>query len=274
MKKFLLPLVLGGVLISCSRDNDNPVAETPILPTKIAWGDNYVDAEFNFSYNGDKLKESNLEIHYGNNRVTNEKITYHYTGDKITSLEYDNDGYFSYYGKGIITFEYNTNGTLKSAKTKGVTYSYDNNHQRISKPFESTRNYVYNADGSISINNNKYIIANGNLMEYRDNDRKETFKHTFDDKNNPFKNVKGIQEIATELYTTFVSAGFEHSFENYKTFNNNMTSSIQYYDNSGVSDRKTYTYEYNSKGYPVKATENIVNSQATINFVKTFTYNK
>lgn len=240
MKRILLPLVLGGFIItSCSRDNDNPITEleTPILPTKISWEmpEEKYKSEITFTYDMDKIKESKLITYNKDRIIDNETLKYHYTGDKITSIE---------------------------------RYS---NPLNIGE-YKQTYNFEYNADGSLKRSpSSTYTIKNGNLISFKDHNNVTT--HTFDDKNSPFKNVKGLLEIGPELYTTFTTASFEHSFPYYKAFNNNILTFVEV-DTNGGKTEQTFTYQYNSKGYPIKAIENHVNSQSTVNFVKTFTYNK
>lgn len=262
MKRFLLSLMATGLaFVSCSRNNDDtPIVETveiPILPTKIEWkstpnGDSY-RAVMDFTYDGNKIKESVIKINYASGtQIVNQQMKYHYTGDKITSVDYYTDWDFDgNYDKEVLTFDYNDDGTVKRSSTNSK--------------------FVYNN------------IKNGNLLGYTEFDDRSSllreYIHTYDDKNGPFKNVKGLQEIAPELYANFISAGFEHQFNYFMAFNNNMTSTTEtsYYLSSGkVSAKKTYTYEYNSRGYPISAVEKHeeMDYNIPIEFITTFTYNR
>ena len=80
MKKIFFTALVGAMMISCSRDNDDTGSvtnDTSILPTKFTHSrTSGEDIVYTFSYNGNKL----VKVAHGNN---NEIFTY--TGDLITS---------------------------------------------------------------------------------------------------------------------------------------------------------------------------------------------
>ena len=86
MRKLLFSALMGAMIISCNRDNDdsNPTPQTPtiddpsILPTKFTYfipGDN--EEVITFSYDGNKLVKLTQN---------NEDVIFTYTGDLITSV--------------------------------------------------------------------------------------------------------------------------------------------------------------------------------------------
>ena len=110
MKKLLFSALVGAMIISCSRDNDNTNPTTPqipatsqtvILPTKLTSSKTgKADEVSTFSYNGNKL----VKVARGNN---NEIFTY--TGDLITSMNNPNESSY--------VFNYDSNGNLISEKS-------------------------------------------------------------------------------------------------------------------------------------------------------------
>jgi len=102
MKKLLFSALMGAMIISCNRDNDNvspaPTIDDPsILPTKFTYfrfGDD--EEVITFSYDGNKLVKLTQN---------NKDVIYTYTGDLITSVRSED-----YY----IKFGYDANGNLIS----------------------------------------------------------------------------------------------------------------------------------------------------------------
>ena len=86
MKKLLFSALMGAMIISCNRDNDNvspaPTIDDPsILPTKFTYfipGDD--EEVITFSYDENKLVKLTQN---------NEDIIFTYTGDLITSVRSD-----------------------------------------------------------------------------------------------------------------------------------------------------------------------------------------
>ena len=102
MKKLLFSALMGAMMISCNRDNDNvspaPTIDDPsILPTKFTYfipGDD--EEVITFSYDENKLVKLTQN---------NEDVIFTYTGDLITSVRSD-DKY--------LEFGYDANGNLIS----------------------------------------------------------------------------------------------------------------------------------------------------------------
>ena len=106
MKKFLFSALVGAMIISCSRDNDNTnpttpqtpaISQTVILPTKLTSSKTgKADEVITFSYDENKLVKLTQN---------NKDVIFTYTGDLITSIRSD-DKY--------LVFGYDTNGNLIS----------------------------------------------------------------------------------------------------------------------------------------------------------------
>ena len=89
MKKLLFSALVGAMIISCSRDNDNTNPTTPqtpatnetgILPVKYSYYDrsNQLSAEITFIYNGTKL----TKLIHNDGDVSNVS----YNGNLITAI--------------------------------------------------------------------------------------------------------------------------------------------------------------------------------------------
>lgn len=255
MKKLILPFVLGAMMVSCSRDNDdagltpnpnNPTtpAETPVLLTKVVNTEENGDVEtLNYEYNGDKLARI-----YGSyeNGVSPYEAIYTYRGDLITSIkEKEGDGETS-----ETTLDYDDQKRLKQV----VKTSKETTHIET-----ITRYYTHNADGTVvvrEIEKTEYInvplpnteteliitytVRNGLItkVENTEGGYTSTDVYTYDDKNAPFKNVRGIKEAMFEFFGEGAISVLPH----------NMISSEE------GQDTFTYTYVYNDKNYPKKAT--------------------
>ena len=143
MKKLLFSALMGAMIISCSRDNDNTnpttpqtpaISQTVILPTKLTYSQTgRADKVITFSYDGNKLMKV---IH------DNKDVIYTYTGDLITSMNNPNESSY--------VFNYDSNGNLISEKTKfydgtiktsenDITYTINGSTvtaQKISKDYD------------------------------------------------------------------------------------------------------------------------------------------
>ena len=124
MKKLLFSALVGAMIISCSRDNDNTNPTTPqtpatnetgILPTKLTSSQTgEADKVTTFSYNGNKLMKVTRD---------NKDQTYTYTGDLITSIN-NPDG-------SSHVFNYDSNGNLISEKGESYNGSIKFNENNI-----------------------------------------------------------------------------------------------------------------------------------------------
>ena len=215
MKKFFFTALVGAMMISCSRDNDDTGSvtnDTSILPTKIISSYKYrEDIETTYTYNGNKLvKESSK---YGND------IFYTYTGDLITSK----------YGKGWSrTFTYDSNGNLISEKlmrgknsVDDITYTINGSTvtaQRIYKAYNNFDGMLYSTITSnitYTLDEKKRPIKKVEVYESKDLVRNITDKgtdtYTFQYPNHHgfSENIKGMDKLS---YSSF-AIGFKSSFD-------------------------------------------------------------
>jgi hypothetical protein len=187
------------------------------------------------------------------------KITTNFTydGNKLVSIV-DNSGdgntYYTYTNDLIIKEVYKLpDGTVEQINT----YEYDTNKRLVvfvrSEPIDElgTKHvYIYNADGTISIKDyigddksqtvfngeGKITFTNGEITSIT-TDYSPDKAYTYDDKNNPMKNVIGLDKIAFEDSD---ASGIFH----------NIVSEKDTESNEVVG---TYVFTYNSDNYPVKS---------------------
>ena len=165
MKKIFFTALVGAMMISCSRDNDDTGSvtnDTSILPTKITYSETYLKeaAVYTLSYNGNKL----VKITDGRH---DEIFTY--TGDLITSINYTDKKFF--------VFNYDSNGNLISEKY--VNYNTD-------KIKTSEYNITYAINGSTVTAQSvaKYYSQSDEVLSITSN-----ITYTLDEKKRPIKKV-------------------------------------------------------------------------------------
>lgn len=272
MKKLILPFVLGAMLVSCSRDNDdvattpnpeNPTTatETPVLLTKLVNVEENGDVEItNFEYDGDKLTK--IYGGYTGGGWSHESVIT-YTGDLITSIKgktSNNEGEET-------IFDYDEQNRLKTV-TETIKGS--------SAIYTATRYYTHNADGTVVVREVEkrdyinaslsdtetektmtYTVVNGLItkVEHNENGSISTGIYTYDDKNAPLKNIRGIKEAIFEFFGEGAISFLPHNMTSFK-------------EGSGTD---TYEYKYNDENYPVKATA--TNPQGNVETYEYF-YNK
>ena len=266
MKKIIILSSLAFVGLSCSS-NDNEdyteIVETPTILTKVI-----VDGDvYNIKYEGNKILEDTS--------ADNEhKFVYTYTGNVITQVKdyykgsltittdftYDND-------KLINVKEVGTTSGSNTPNVRTLTFSYPNS---TTINCTKIRNYTFAGNPQVDKSEISYTVNNGEVTS-----SKEIYYHnnvlagniveayTYDDKNNPYKNILGFDKIA--LYNTWI-------------FNDNLSSkrnliavsSTNTPVNSTASSYKlSFTNSYNDKGYPtqVKQMQDGTTSSRTTNFV-------
>ncbi|WP_313580135.1 hypothetical protein [Chishuiella sp.] len=262
MKKILLFTFIAGTLFSCSNDdnsgetNNTTEIENSILPVKTIYttpkGD--YSSILTISYDGNKINEINIT--YSGIENYSEKSIYQYTGDLITKItNYDKDGdesmvreYTYLNGKvsTLVTTEWGDKKLIATSKFEWI----DDNHLK-----ETTTN---DYDNSIYID--EYFYENGNLVKTIYNNSNEIIM-TYDDKENPFKNVTGLQLV---------------SFDDLEVFSKNNPIKKESKYSSKSSDITLYTYEYKDNNYPSKVTEVYTSASGNNNEKETteYFYNK
>lgn len=216
----------------------------------------------------------------------NQRMDYFYNGSKLDHMDWswvdlngtliENNFIYTYNGNLITKTEGFNNNTLMMR----VTYTY-NNSQQIIETNQFTRDeqansiyhshkslFTYNPDGTVteqyyegSFNNPvqyviryTYTIADGeirNIVEANPNGYiNKTKVFSYDNKNNPFKNVTGFNLLL---------GGFMGG-RNY----NVIQETVNY--SAGSSNTKTYTYSYNSDNYPVSISSSFGSQSQTITY--------
>lgn len=186
------------------------------------------------------------------------KITTNFTydGNKIISWVDDSgevNMYYTYTGDLItkIVFKY-PNGTIDQVNT----YGYDSNNRLVtfvrSEPNwgDTKESYVYNTDGTVSIYYGDYkpqsgvspngtiTFANGEVFSIKTSTTNKQF--AYDDKNNPAKNILGMNRIP--FGDSEALGGILHNQVSEKDVTNNKITA-------------TSVYTYNSAGYPIKSVD-------------------
>ncbi|OIQ21121.1 MAG: hypothetical protein BM557_05045 [Flavobacterium sp. MedPE-SWcel] len=247
-------------MTSCSDDDStttDPV-NNDVFVTKVVDNEAGEILTFNYTYEGNKIIKNTFNdgsyedySYNSDNKVTgisyyneggtlSEQTNFLYTSGQLTSIvSLDQD-----IGIGAKkTFTHNTDGTIDYEE-----YTGDLNTQT-----------VLQATGVIT-------ITNGNLTEDVSYDggvvseaTTETWTYTFDNKNNPFKNIASFNEIML----------YENEETGYVNTNNVTSLSIDY---GTETDNYTVVNTYNSQDYPTVSVETDDNDITSID-TKTYTYN-
>ena len=255
MKKIILLFSVTWTIFlsSCSGSDDENTSTTDILLKKTIEtyesGGNMITYTRDFTYNGNKLV--NVVGIEGNDR---EEERYTYTGDLITKME-------SLTGSVVEDteiYEYNANNQLIKVTATEAGYP---------SVFRSV--YVYNANGTVSVTNytgtatdqgqqtstSTISFINGDVsrVERTSTGSASTRIYRYDDKNNPFKNITGLNKI---IFALGDEPGIVHNMverinEEQSFPQNNSTTTIQ--------------YTYNSDNYPVTSSESRLRNGTTTN---------
>ncbi|RMZ60982.1 hypothetical protein D1632_03155 [Chryseobacterium nematophagum] len=251
MKKFIIAFIALAITSSCNSSNDDistpsqPVVNTtPILPTTVS--DNLSGTLYNYKYSyydGNKIKEIVQD-----NGV---KYTYTYSGNNIIKEQTT----FSGQSKLIKEFSYASSGMITSVKvtsnltspTTAIVYTkdiqiLDNKHIKYDEYSPISGNVVSSVEA--------YFDNNGNLIKKVDGGIE--INSTFDTKSNPFNNIMGykILNMVEDSIGGLIGEGMAGS-------NNILT-----------MNSATYTYIYNSNGYPTRMTS------SSTGRITSYTYNK
>ena len=270
MKKILFSALVGAMIISCSRDNDNSNPTTPqtpatnetvILPTKLTYSQTgKADEVITFSYNGNKLMKVTHD---------NKDVIYTYTGDLITSIN-NPDGsshVFNYDSNGnlISEKEESYSGTIKVLE-ENTTYTINGSTvtaQKISKNYDdiagtlssiSTSTITYTLDAKKrpikSVEVSEERDSTGNLIEKTNNN---TTTYQYANHHSLIENIVGFDKLT---YSYFLSNNedFPHNIVSYMKEDINRT----YYHFGGSPHNESYInevkveYSVNANNYPIK----------------------
>ena len=266
MKKLLFSALMGAMIISCNRDNDNvspaPTTDDPsILPTKFTYfipGDD--EEVITFSYDENKLVKLTQN---------NEDIIFTYTGDLITSVRSD-DKY--------LEFGYDANGNLISeyeelynhgAKINEKNTTYTINGSTITAE-QTAKNYGSSGLWLVhtSVSTNTYTLdaqkkpikmveayeetdTSGNIRR-KDNN---AFTYQYANHHSFLKKIKGLDK----LYYSSLKIGEEKIISMvfpYSYIKGEVN--VTFYHSDGSTSNENYTYEtkaeytLNTNNYPTK----------------------
>ena len=299
MKKILFSALVGAMMISCSRDNDNTnpttpqapaISQTGILPTKLTSSKTgKADEVSTLIYNGNKLVKATHD--------NNKDQTYTYTGDLITSMN-NPDG-------GSYVFNYDSNGNLISEKgefydgtikvlEENTTYTINGSTvtaQKISKnysPLDGTYSSTTTSIITYTLDTKKRPIkivevseerdSTGNLIEKTNNN---TTTYQYANHHSLIENIKGMDKLN---YSSFAIGGEDSDNIFFPVSYIKQEINRSFYHSGSLSHNNNYTREYtveytlNTNNYPTKiqfktkdpATGQYKNS----NYYRTIEYNK
>lgn len=259
MKKLLCLLGVGLALISCTNDFDSscykkddkdPIKNDTVSPVKPDTIPVVVEPILlkKLTHTYENGNTPTIESLYDGTKIVSDKdasnLTYYtYAGDVITKIEKADLS-----GNVYITKQYSyANGKLD--------YVLNNEFGIYSKI-----KYHYNDDGSIfyekltsdSAGNDlaktpitgRLTFANGNLVknQFYNGATETVTTYEYDSKNNPRLNIKGFDYLLDMPGVYAV---------------NNVVKSVFKSNVDSLVETKTYSYEYDAKGYPVKSTQTL-----------------
>ena len=192
MKKLLFSALMGAMIISCNRDNDNvspapTIDDTSILPTKFTYfmpGDD--EEVITFSYNGNKLVKLTQN---------NKDVIFTYTGDLITSVRSD-DKY--------LEFSYDANGNLM--------HEYEELYNQGVKTNEKSTTYIINGSTITAEQTSENYDSSGRWLNYT---TVSTITYTLDAQKRPIKEV----EVSEKKYATGNIAQKDNNISTYEYAN-------------------------------------------------------
>ena len=271
MKKILFSALVGAMIISCSRDNDNTnpttpqtpaISQTVILPTKLTYSQTgKADEVITFSYNGNKLVKLTQN---------NKDVIYTYTGDLITSINNANEGYyvFNYDSNGnlISEKEESYNGTVKVLE-ENTTYTINGSTvtaQKISKNYDdiagtlssiSTSTITYTLDAKkrpikgVEVSEEKDTAGN---VTQKDNN---TFTYQYANHHSFSENIKGMDKLTYSSFEIGEKDRESILFSSISYTKKEINETIYrfggpYYINSTIESKVEYTL--NTNNYPTK----------------------
>ena len=272
MKKLLFSALVGAMMISCSRDNDNTnpttpqtpaISQTVILPTKLTYSKTgKADNVTTFSYNRNKLIKATYD---------NKDVIYTYTGDLITSMNNPNESYY--------VFNYDSNGNLISEKgesysgtikvlEENTTYTINGSTvtaQKISKNYDditgtlssiTTSTITYTLDAKkrpikrVEVSEER--DSTGNLIEKTNNN---TTTYQYANHHSLIENIKGMDKLN---YSSFAIGGEDSDNIFFPVSYIKQEINRSFYNSGSLLYNNNYTresmveYTLNTNNYPTK----------------------
>ena len=260
MKKIILLLsVVLLAVVGCSKsDSSTPTDPSLILPKKVINISNSPDgtSTSDLLYNGNKIIESS-ETRNG----VLYKTVFTYNGDLIVKSE----SFRANISTDIEEFIYNNNVLTMKFDTENRIDSQTN----LPYVKKTKKSYIYNPSGSIieenfNFINNVYVTANrttlytflnGNLVSTVENNsyqynngtnnvtntNKYTYTYEYDNKNNPLKNILGINKISFGVDSSVNNVIKKTSLTEGTT--NNVANPVQ------PANIRLYTNSYNADNF-------------------------
>lgn len=245
MKKiFLAAFVAFSAMMATScgetenvENVDNPNTDTVLLKKVITTDADGVTDTVTFNYNGNKIVSQSATHGYS--------AQYFYTGNLITNVkEYD---------EGVLGNEMNYSYDLTNRLVLFENTDYFNNiFSKIEYTYVSNTQVTtvesLNNDGhgfAVTANGVMTLDANGNLIKYVrtfvDGGEEQVNNFTYDNKNNPFKNITGMQAIGLAEYDMAI--------------NNALTYAFPIFTAEPLIETGSSTFTYNANGYPETSTD-------------------
>ena len=271
MKKLLFSALVGAMIISCSRDNDNTnpttpqapaISQTGILPTKLTSSKTgKADNVTTFSYNRNKLIKATYD---------NKDEIYTYTGDLITSIN-NPDGsshIFNYDSNGNLISEKGEsyNGSIKFNENN-ITYTVNGSTvtaQKISKNYDditgtlssiTTSTITYTLDAKkrpikrVEVSEEKNTA--GDIIQKENN----TSTYQYANHHSLIENIKGMDKLN---YSSFAIGGEDSDNIFFPVSYIKQEINRSFYYSGSLSHNNNYTREYmveytlNINNYPTK----------------------
>ena len=266
MKKLLFSALVGAMIISCNRDNDNvnpapAIDDTSILPTKFTYfipGDD--EEVITFSYDENKL----VKLTHNN-----KDVIFTYTGDLITSVRsedyyikfgYDANGnliseYEELYKQGAETTEKNTTYTINGSTITAEQTAKNYGSSGLWLVHTSVSTITYTLDTQKKpikiVEAYEETDTSGNIRR-KDNN---TFTYQYANHHSFLKNIKGLDK----LYYSSLKIGEEKIISMvfpYSYIKGEVN--VTFYHSDGSTSNENYTYEtkaeytLNTNNYPTK----------------------
>ena len=295
MKKFFFTALVGVMMISCSRDNDDTGSvtnDTSILPTKMTYSETNGKIVYTFSYNGNKLMKITDGFYDEIFTYTRDLITsINYTAGKSFVFNYDSNGnlisekYVNYNTDKIKTSEYNItyaiNGSTVTAQSVAKYYSQSDEVLSITSNITYTLDEKKRPIKKVVVYEKKDIINN---ITYRGTN---TFTFQYPNHHGFSENIKGMDKLS---YSSF-AIGFERVFDLYNPYSYMIYLPFSYikedinsttYHSDGFSYRGFGTDEFkteyvvNAHNYPtrIEYKSTVEDSENRDNGYFTIEYNK
>ena len=266
MRKLLFSALMGAMIISCNRDNDNvspapTIDDTSILPTKMTYSETgKADEVITFSYDENKLVKLTQN---------NKDVIFTYTGNLITSIRsedkylefgYDANGnliseYEELYNQGAKINEKNTTYTINGSTitAEQTAKNYGSSGLWLVHTSVSTNTYTLDAQKKPIkiVEAYEETDTSGNIRR-KDNN---AFTYQYANHHSFLKNIKGLDK----LYYSSLKIGEEKIISivfPYSYIKGEVN--VTFYHSDGSTSNENYTYEtkaeytLNTNNYPTK----------------------